>query len=374
MKNPFKRSTDSASIEQELKRLGDRKVEAERRRSEVLAAVEDAREARRNLLDGDQAAIDQASVKLKALQIEAADLAELLDDLEAAIEAASERFRHARDQEARASTTEKLEAVATKVEGQAGQLEAAAKALAKVARLMIDSIPEELGIAPGHAANRPEGRDDPRGMLNRVEMVGAIVADALAAEMPQIFDAGSDYLGRTRALHCITEPNAPMPCYSAREVKGPLAAKEIVAVLIVDRLRDRAAKIKAGELEPVLNDIRPVSVKPPSVNSVELVATEAVCLFIPNDFEMIEAGSYRKILTEGQFHSFREDHAAKLLKVGRFLKRSSPEGQKFVADLLAKNSTLKRSLHRHGPPEHVDLGDPLGLVEAEQEALAETFG
>lgn len=370
MKNPFKRSTDSASIEQELKRLGDRKVEAERRRSEVLAAVEDAREARRNLLDGDQAAIDQASVKLKALQGEAADLAELLDDLEAAIEAATERFRLARDQEARSEAAQRLEAVAAKVEGQTEEFESAARVLAKAAKAMIAAIPAEIGVALGHYSDRPNSRRV-YGMLSGVEMVAACVADALAHELPELFDEGDQY---RRSLHAIVDPRAPMPSYTSLELRRPIPAREIVSALIVDRLRDRAAKIKAGELEPVLNDIRPVVAKAPLMESFELVATEAVSLLVPRDMHLLEAGSYRKILTEGQFHSFREDHAAKLLKGGRFLKRSSPEGQKFVHDLAEKSFKLKRSLHRYGPAECVDLGDPLGLVQAEQEEAARAVG
>lgn len=370
MKNPFKKSADSASIEQELKRLGDRKVEAERRRSEVLAAVEDAREARRNLLDGDQAAIDQASVKLKALQTEAADLAELLDDLEAAIEAATERFRLARDQEARSEAAQRLEAVAAKVEGQTKELESAARLLAKAAKAMIAAIPAEIGVAPGYASDRPESRKS-REMLSGLEMVAACVADSLAHELPELFDEGDHY---RRSLHAIVDPSAPMPSYTSRELRRPVPAREIVSVLIVDRLRDRATKILAGELQPVLDDIRPTVVKPPEMKTVELVATEAVGLFVPNNPHLLEAGSYRKILTEGMSHSFRDDHAHKLLKGGRFLEQSSPEGQKFVADLRAKNSTLKRSLHRHGPPDHVDLGDPLGLQQAVEEAVSRAIG
>lgn len=366
MKNPFKKSADSASIEQELKRLSDRKVEAERRRSEVLAAVEDARETRRNLLDGDQATIDQASVKLKALQTEAVDLAELLDDLEAAIEAASERFRHARDQEGRSEAAQRLEAVAAKVEGQTKEFESAARLLAKAAKAMIAAIPAEIGVAPGHFSDRPEVRDD-RGMLSGVEVVAACVADALASDLPELFDTGESY---RRTLSALVDATGPQPSYTSRELREPLPAREIVSALIVDRLRDRAAKIRAGELEPVLNDIRPVAVKAPLMRSVELVATEAVSLLVPRQMHLLEAGSYRKLLTEGMSHSFLEDHAEKLLRGGRFLKRNSTEGQKFCDDLAAKNFALKRSLYRYRPVEHVDLGDPLGLVQAEREEAA----
>lgn len=364
MKNPFKRSTDSASIEQELKRLGDRKVEAERRRSEVLAAVEDARAARRNLLDGDQAAIDQASVKLKTLQAEAADLAELLDDLEAAIEAATERFRHARDQEARSIAAAKLETVATAVEGQTAEFEKAVKALVKAARTMIDSIPQEIGIADGHYSSRPESREN-RGMLTREEVVAAVVADALAAELPSFFDRGYG-TGYRRALHCMVDATSPQPSYRSNEQRSPLPAREVVSALITTRLKDRAAKILAGELEPVLNDIRPIVVKPPAPTSIEIVATADVVFLVPNDpFKPV-----RKVMTIGRSEGFVIGKAERLIATGHFVKRSTPEGQKFLADLHEKNAKRHSSRGPIGPDDCIDLGDPLGLLEAVMEEVA----
>lgn len=272
MKYPFRKTGDSASIEGELKRLSDRKAEAERRRSEVLQALEEARQARRDVLDADDAAISAASGKLKALQVEAADLSELIVDLDAAIDAASERFRQAREHEARNAAASQLESISAKIDSQTAEFEKAVKTLAKVARTMLAAIPVEVGVAPGHSANRPENRKG-RGMLSGSEAVAAVLADALAAELPELFDAYRQD-GYRRALFCLMDPAAPQPDYRSNLPTKPLPAREVVNALIVDRLTTRAQAIRDGEEASSLAgvELRVVAPRPPKTVEAEEAA------------------------------------------------------------------------------------------------------
>lgn len=371
MKNPFRKSGDSASIEGELKRLADRKTEAERRRSEVLQALEEARQARRDVLDADDAAISAASGKLKALQVEAADLAELVTDLEAAIEAASDRFRHAREHEARNAAASQMESVAAKVDGQTAELEKAVKQLAKAARAMLASIPDGVGTFRMYSGDRPEDRAERGDYASGREAVAAVLADALAAELPELFDRYREN-GYRRALLCIMDPQATQPSYRANLPTEPLPAREVLNALIVDRLKVRAQAIRSGEQAASLADVRLRSVEPPRPKSINLIAVDDVAL-------MVEDGIYlptRKMISAGETHSFLQDHAAKLIKTGAFLRVRTPEADAFILKLETDRANRKSVA---GPTTMTwsdvrDLGDPLGLLTAEAEEAARAVG
>jgi hypothetical protein len=208
------------------------------------------------------------------------------------------------------------------------------------------------------------------GVLSPQEIVGAVLADALAAELPELFDIapGAEY---KRALHCIVDSTSPQPSYRANEVRTPLPAKEIMHALIIDRFIDRAAKILSGDLEPVLD--RPALIKPPAPKTVELVTLENVALIVPYD-DALNHGGKRKNMKAGDFLSFRLDYADKLINTGKFLVRSTPEGEKFIADRLEKFSRVQLSSVPYGPQEYFDLGDPLNLLQAEREEVTRAVG
>ncbi|HCL64482.1 MAG TPA: hypothetical protein DIC56_06465 [Rhizobium sp.] len=368
MKNPFKKSGDTASIEAELKRLADRKADAERRRSEVLHALDEARQARRDVLDADDAAIAAASGKLKALQVEATDLAELVTDLEAAIEAASERFRRARENEARQTAAAQLEAIAAKVDGQTTELEKAAKALAKAARGMLNAIPDAVGTFRIYHGDRPEHRQERGDYASGREAVAAALADALAAELPELFDRYREN-GYRRALLCVMDPQATQPSYRANVPTEPLPAREVVNALIVDRLKTRAQAIRAGEEDADVAGVELRVAVPRPPKTVEVMAIEHVNMITPNGI----FSPIRRIMTKGQTDSFAPDHVAKLLKTGVFVRADSAEADKIRADI--ENRDPKRIFGSSGNAgigfdETRDLGDPLGLLEAEKEEAA----
>lgn len=372
MKNPFKKSGDSAAIKAELKRLADRKAEAERKRSEVLQALEEARQARRDVLDADDAAIAAASGKLKALQIEAADLAELITDLEAAIDGASERFRHAREHEARQAAAEKLDSVAAKIDGQSSEFEKSVKQLAKVARAMLSAIPDGVGTFPMYSSSRPEDRDERGNFASGREAVAAVLADALAAELPELFDHYREN-GYRRALFCLMDAAAPQPDYRADQPTEPLPAREVVNALIVDRLKTRAQATRDGEEAASLADVRLRVIEPRPPKTVEVMAVEHVNLITPNGtFSPI-----RRIMTKGQTDSLAPDQVAKLLKTGAFVQADSSEADKIRAEI--ENRAPNRRYGSSGNAgigfdETRDLGDPLGLLAAEAEEAARAVG
>lgn len=367
MKNPFRKSGDSASIESELKRLADRKSEADRKRSEVLQALEDARQARRDVLDGEQASIDGATAKLKALTIEAADLAEMIEDFDAAINAANERFRQAREHEARQTAAAQLEAIAAKIDAQTAEFEKAVKAIAKAARAMLSAIPDGIGTFPMYAGDRPGHRQERGNYASGREAVSAVVADALAAEIPELFDAYSQ-VGFRRALFCPMNQRAIQPSYRANEPTEPLPAREVVNALIVDRLKTRAQAIRSGEEAASLNDVR-YHVPAPRVKSVDVIATEHVMVVLPDGVL-----SPVRLLTVGQAWSLTPDQATKLVATGAFIRVGTTEANSFIAkreDTMAKRMGVGSAVPKEA---YRDLGDPLGLRTAEAEEDARLFG
>lgn len=369
MKNPFKRNTDSASIEAELKRLADRKAETERKRSEVMQALEDARQARRQVLDADDDVISAASSKLKALQVNAADLSEMIDDIEAAIEAASERFRSAKDAEAREAAAAQLDIIASKIEGQAADFERAVKQLGKAARAMLSAIPAQVGVFPLSKYRRPEDRDERGDMASGREAVAAVLADALAAELPELFDKYRDK-GYRRALFCLMDPRAPYPDFRADTPTDPLPAKDVVASLIVDRMKARAGAIRSGEAAASLDDVCLRVVAPRPQRAVELIALDNLCLVLENGIFPPK----RQMLTAGTSESFPSNYAAKLVNTGAFVRSGTPEAEVFMArrqaELDARNSVAGPILWE----DCRDLGDPLGLLAAEAEEAARAVG
>ena len=357
MKNPFRKASDSAGIEAELKRLENRKSETERRRSEVLQALEEAKVARRSLLDGEPAAIDAASGRIRSLSAEASDLGELIDELEIAISFASDRLRTATDAEQRRAAANELEKIASAVQAFEADLEKAVSALAKTALAMISAIPVDLGVTPGHSARRPENRKE-IGMLTGREVISAIVADALAHAAPELFD---DFhaSGYRRALFAITDKTTP--AYGASNApEAPLAASDAIRVLITDRLKARAASILKGEETANLGGAEFRQELAREINMVELIAL--------NNITMICEGRYlptKKIITKGETMSFSKSSIDKLLSTKAFASISSVEAQKIRAEI---NAGPKR-----GVPAGVefsdcnDLGDPLNLLAAESE-------
>ncbi len=369
MKNPFRKSGDSAAIEQELRRLAGRKADAERKRSEVLQALEEARQARRDVLDADDAAIAAASGKLKALQVETTDLAELITDIDAAIEGASGRFRHAQEHEARSASAAQLDAIAAKIGDQSADFERAVKQLGKAARAMLSAIPAQVGVFPLSKYRRPEDRDERGDMASGREAVAAVLADALAAELPELFDKYRDK-GYRRALFCLMDPRAPYPDFRADTPTDPLPAKDVVASLIVDRMKARAGAIRSGEAAASLDDVCLRVVAPRPQRAVELIALDNLCLVLENGIFPPK----RQMLTAGTSESFPSNYAAKLVNTGAFVRSGTPEAEVFMArrqaELDARNSVAGPILWE----DCRDLGDPLGLLAAEAEEAARAVG
>lgn len=364
MKNPFKTTAGATAVAEELGRLESRKTEAERQRVETLQALEAEREARRAGLASDSFDVAASTKRLRDMDAAAADLQNLIDDLTAAIEATSGRFKNAKDAEERAAAAEKLDAYATAAEAAGADLEKAVAALAKAVRNMLATVPADVGMFPAHGMDRPDRRPEGRALLaSSREAVAAAVADGLASAIPEIFDCYSANFGYRRALMCLMNPAAPQPSFRADSPTTPLSTRDAVLALVVDRLRDRAEAIRSGAAGTGLSDIihRETPRKKPS--NVELIALENVSYlarrgnFLPSP----------KLSAVGRIESFAADDAERLIATGAFAATDSDDGREFAEKQERRRIALAEQRGVSQAPSGLrfedcrDLGDPMGL-------------
>jgi hypothetical protein len=376
-----KRATDSAGIQAELDTLETRKANAERERSDTMQALEEARQARRDVMSADEQTIQAASFKVNELTQKVAALESLIEDASLAIESQLERLREAKGREDREAKIAELEAVDGKVEAQTAELAKAVAAVGRIARKMISDIPEEMGIFPLGYYERPQPGERNRPEASSVfasgrEAVAAVIADGLCNVIPEIFDGFSDgHYGYRSALFRVMTPSEARPSFAGKQPSSPLPTEKAVKALISDRLRGRAASIKAGDATVETCSVtRSILSRPSEKTTIELVATSWFAMVLPTD----NGAGIKKIISAGRRESFAVEHAPKLCATGKFLVADSKEGQAFVEKHreLVESGKSRRPGGGFGTSfADVDYaGDPLGLLEAEQEEAARAVG
>ena len=373
MKNPLKamlgkKTKSAAEIEAELTKLAGKLADHQRRRSELLQSAEEARAAYRESLADDDDVIAAAKAKVDQLEKEADDAGRMIAEYEAAISAAEERFRVASADEQRRAAAAALEATAKKVDALSGDLEKGVAQIAATARKLLAAIPADTGVfsvlPDARPGDRPERRNN---FASNREAVAAVLAEALLAELPDLFDFMKVGHYNALGLLAVGDPEAariePMG-WSQRDAVG-LPAGAAIDTLISSRLRDRAGRILEGELDAAGATIKiEQPARPPEPpNETRIVGLR--------NFKFLDGEEgYKpraKIISEGASDWVRDEIARAAIARGWAVPFDSIEGK------TATEHFQSRKSHRVGPvtvDDCLDLGDPLGLQRAYEAANA----
>lgn len=282
MKNPIKvligkRPSSAAEIKNELARLGQKLADQQRRRTEIMQALDEAKEARRSVLAEDEEIIAQATGNVERLEGEAAQLGKMVDEYEAAIASAEERFRLATEEEQHRAAVQKLVKAAAAVDAIASEYEKAVAAVSVAVKKMIAAVPGEIGIYKSATNQRPDGRAEGHNdMVSTREVVGAILAESLYYHFPDQFDAANGGWHRhALGLMLVHDPKAREPEVFSweRRRSAPLSPAAAIDALLTSRLRKRAKAVAGGDPEGNVPEVKIVEPyrSPPPPPEIEVV-------------------------------------------------------------------------------------------------------
>ena len=373
MKNPLKamlgkKPKSAAEIETELTKLAGKLADHQRRRSELLQSAEEARAAWRESLADDDDVIATAKARVDQLEREADDAGRTIAEYESAISAAEDRFRVASLGERRRATAAALEATAKKVDAVKTELEKAVAQVAAAARKIMAAIPVDMGvfhvIAEARPGERPERQNE---FASNREAVAAVLGEALLCELPELFDFAQVGNYHALGLLAVGDPEAvrvePIG-WSQRDAVG-LPAGAAIETLISSRLRDRAGRILAGEL-----DAAGATIKIEQAARLPEPPAETRIIGLRN-FRFLDAEEGYKprarIIAEGTADWICDEAARAAIARGWAASFDSREGQ------MALGHFQSRKSQRVGPvtvDDCLDLGDPLGLQSAYEVANA----
>lgn len=247
MKNPFKKSDQSAAIRERLAKLQAGAQQVAQRRDVAASRLDDARERRRALIrDGAEVAEDlrkglvSVEMELRSLEDEASEFAAAIEECRA--ELAHEEQRGERERRAA-----ELEMVATATERAAKAVGAAANAFASAVKDLEASLPL-IGPEPSTAGGRPQNRRH-SGPLTASESAAIVAAEALANAAPALFDEHNSIgWGSISAITRFFDlSRSPEYRFPGGPVPEPLSAVDAARELISDRLRAMAAEIRSGQ-------------------------------------------------------------------------------------------------------------------------------
>ena len=373
MKNPLKniltkRQKSAAEIEAELTKLAGKLADHQRRRSELLQSAEEARAAWRESLANEDDVIATAKARVDQLEREADDAGRTIEEYQAAIGAAEERFRVASADERRRTAAAALEDAAKKVDAVKTELEKAVAQVAAAARKLMAAIPGDVGVFSVHDSARPADRPEKgNAFASNREATAAVLAEALLCELPELFDFAQVGNYHALGLLAVGDPEAvrvePMG-WSRRDAVG-LPAGAAIETLISSRLRDRAGKILAGEIQP---DRTVIKIEQPARPPEPPAESRIIGL---RNFRFLDAEEGYKprarIIAEGTADWIRDEIARAAIARGWAAPFDSREGQVALEHFRSMKS------QRVGPitvDDCLDLGDPLGLHRAYREASA----
>jgi hypothetical protein len=373
VKNPIaafiaKKPKSAHEIEAELAKLGQKLADHQRRRSELLQAAEEARATWREALAEDDDVIAAAKARVDQLEREADDVGRTIAEYEAAIGAAEERFRDASSDERRRAEAAALETAAKKAQSIAPELEKAVAGVVSAARRLVAAIPVDMGVFRVVADARPGERPEKgNAFASNREAVAAVLAEALLAELPELFDFVRSGHHNVLGLMAVGDPRAdivePMG-WKQRDEMG-LPAGAAIDALISSRLRARAERILAGEIEPgggKVDILKPYRHPDPPAET-RIVGLRNF------RFRTGEPGwkPHTKIIAKGSADYVLDQVASAAISRGWAAPFESREGQAAIEQLHGMRG------QRIGPltsEECSDLGDPLGLQRAYEAANA----
>ena len=374
MKNPFKKSTAATDIEAEVARMKAKRADAERRLELAGQDLAEAKAARLETLDGDDAAIEAATDKIRAAQSAVSETEELIGDFDHAIAGAEQRLVAAKDREIRETEAKRIDAAAAAVEKRKADLVKTVNALAAVIKGIAADVPEDIPLWGGEYLYRPDGRDVRKHSgVSAKEAVAGIVADALAAAVPGIADNWRDGGKNRSGILRWLEPEAMHPTLGSYEaMTSPLPAAESLDALIVSRLRKRAADIRGGEIAPGEGKIVPPA--PPKPQKEE---PPEVQVFVKRSFSYVKGFNpvwppMLELVGAEWVRWVPEPVAREAVSRGFALRTDDPKG---AAAFEAEKERRERPNfgYRVGPltaEQCVPLGDILGLEQEWREEHA----
>ncbi|MDO6963989.1 hypothetical protein [Rhizobium alvei] len=363
MKAPSKKSL-AGDIEEEVSILRDRLVDQERRHAAALEALESGRQARRAVLTKNPSAIEAATAKVRALQLDAEDAGSLAQDYRDELEAAELRLAEAAGIEKRTTTAATFHSIAEVAEAHATAIADAIAGLMAVRKSLLAAIPADAGLLPGYHSHRPDNRKgDSRAPLSGRELVDAVIAEGLYHFAPEMFDEESGGFGRRYALAKLMDLNSVMPCYVGPVAPG-LAPAEALKVLLIKPAKERARQILAGEVEAIAGQIiRIDQARPQDRARLQIVATKPLKFVTPerDGFRICE-------IEEGEQAAIIEPIARLAIAKRAAIEVNTPAGQLFL-----KKLEKRKELGQEQPPaDVVDLGDPMGAMDpANDDEIAE---
>lgn len=365
MARPTKPSGEVASIESEIAVLRTKLADHEHRHADALAALEDGREARRKLLTKDDKAVAEATRKVRELQFAADDAGSLVADYRNEIADAERRLIDAKAADQRESAAATMTAIADASAALVPDLIAAVKGLADVRAKLLAAMPENVGLLPGYHAHRPAGRPEGHSdALSGREVVNALIAECLFHADATMFDQKWESIGTRFWLAKLVEIGKSHPTYVG-DAGDALSPAQAVDALIVKPARERARQILAGEVEPVLEQIRQIDrSKPPELPTLEIIATKPLVFIAPNG-----TGHFRHHISEGRIESVIEPIARLAIAKRAALELDTPAGQAFQEDYRKR---LKAGeVHPEPRRDTVDLGDSMGCLEPANDDIAD---
>ncbi len=379
MKNPLKRDPISAA-ETELKNLAQRRGVLATRQRDAVARLDAARSARKNALSSDPTA--DLSGLTRAVQ-EAGDevdtVASVLSDLDEQVCEAEGRLAAAKDADVRARSANQLEAMAKSFDQAAADLEVALAGVGEAYAAMVAAIPETLQVVeidervvppemqtsqnPDNVFSVQDLRQD--ALPN--DLARVVLAEGLARVCPMAFGVGGRWGGWRASLSRVGKVDATSPSFTAREMADLSelrTASAAAAMLVSDRLRDRARHIVAGDMSPNLEDapiFRPKPVPKP-ILQVEVYALE-------NFAFRTEADKLPTLVSKWWAHTIPEDAADAAVAAGLALRTDTPEG----AAAFEERKAIRRNSLNSGGGSYLSLAmcQDLGVVREPQNAADE---
>lgn len=300
--------------------------------------------------------IDIAERDLIATDEEIADLQESLTELQEGLVAAEEK-------KAGEKSAATLEAVAGKVDAAAADLEVAMKAVAKAAKALEAALPPTLAVYEQTGHERPKDREE-RGPATPREIVSATVAEALIAVVPEVFDQPRAFYGYEQVLRRFFHLSADRPAYRTDESPQSgdgLPARTAAQKLISDRLRARAAAIRAGEASSMIEDRKPWA--PPPVAAEEDSISE-VSVFVKTSFSYVSNDFGHVELVGNRWTRWVPAPVAEVaIKKGYALSMDTPAGQNaFAAEREYRQNSNVSISSRLTHEDCVPLGDVMKLI------------
>jgi hypothetical protein len=366
-KSKAAKAAPADAIRAEIENLTGRKTALEMRKFELESSIVDTRAKRMAALAADGAA-DLAGFTrtIRDGEDEASVINDAIADLASAIDDAESRLLSAEESATRDASARKVEALASALAGQAECLQAAVDALAKAARSMMDACPADVALPHVSYHGRVDGANTRRpisGPMRPDELVSALIADALDAALPDLFQPVhpvSNWGGYSRALFRMGDPDGLQFGASNFLGEGVPVATALRGILL-NRLEAQAAAIRSGDASTDLGK----GATPDTLKPKDDTETGDVQLFCTRSFSFLADNGRRQEAPFRWTANVPADYAAEAVARGLAVRMDSIQGRATLAAEEVRRAKDTWSISTPRDPEGVfDLIDAMSEREA----------